>query len=229
MEAINNINKEELLAKVEEMKKQMRIHLSQSMKKQESSVPADINSIDDLKALVRKQSPFGAKQIQKSESTANADVKSIDDIKAMLKRQAPKDDEFAKIREQFMQSDKYKQMEAKKKLFSGIREYDKSSDVNEFSIGESKLWLDKTTRASLLVRIEAERQAGKDSTIFWSNGNEYTLPLDEAKSIINSVEVYASECYDNTQRHLKNAKGLTTIEEMESYDYKIGYPKKLKF
>ena len=69
----------------------------------------------------------------------------------------------------------------------------------------------------------------KDTTIFWSNGNEYALPLDEAKSIINSVEVYASECYDNTQRHLKNAKGLTTIEEMESYDYKIGYPEKLKF
>lgn len=261
METINNIDKEVLLAKVEEMKKQMGIHLSQSMKKQENTAPVDIKSIEDIKALAKKQSPFGTKKAQKNESTAPVDIKSIEDIKArmhkftskgnaaekketgapieaksiddikalMHKRQDSNNNELARVREKIMQSDKYKQMEAKKKLFSGIREYDKSSDVNEFSIGENRLWLDKTTRASLLVRIEAEREAGKESTIFWSNGNEYALPLDEAKSIINSVEVYASECYDNTQRHLKRAKELTTVEEMESYEYKTGYPEKLKF
>ena len=39
------------------------------------------------------------------------------------------------------------------------------------------------------------------------------------------LEAYASECYDNTQKHLANVKTLLTVDEVINYDYKSGYPK----
>lgn len=145
----------------------------------------------------------------------------MDNLNNLNKEAAPTMSEEVKQR--------FSQRGAMMRLLSKIRNYDKSSQINQFTIGENKLWLDKATRASLLVRIEAERLAGKTSTTFWSNSNEYSMPLDEAKSIINAVEIYASECYDNTQRHLRAAKSLATVEEIKSYDYKSGYPNKLSF
>ena len=42
--------------------------------------------------------------------------------------------------------------------------YDSSSDVNEFYIGESSVWLDKVTRAGLKLRFEAESAVGQETT-----------------------------------------------------------------
>jgi hypothetical protein len=47
--------------------------------------------------------------------------------------------------------------------------------------------------------------------------------------MLYALEVYASACYDNTQRHLAAVDSLSTIEEIQSYDYTTGYPDKLKF
>lgn len=47
--------------------------------------------------------------------------------------------------------------------------------------------------------------------------------------MLNAVELYASECYDNTQRHIANVKKIDNINELKQYDYTSGYPEKLKF
>ena len=47
--------------------------------------------------------------------------------------------------------------------------------------------------------------------------------------MLYALEVYASACYDRTQAHLAAIDALETIEEIESYDYRVGYPEKLKF
>jgi hypothetical protein len=44
-----------------------------------------------------------------------------------------------------------------------------------------------------------------------------------------AIEIYASECYDNTQRHIATVDVLESIEEVESYDYRVGYREKLEF
>lgn len=44
-----------------------------------------------------------------------------------------------------------------------------------------------------------------------------------------AIEIYASGCYDNTQRHLAEVDKLETKEEIESYDYRSGYPNILEF
>ena len=45
-----------------------------------------------------------------------------------------------------------------------IERYDSSSDVNCFKIQGQQVWLDKATRAGLMLRLQAEQEIGKTST-----------------------------------------------------------------
>ena len=110
-----------------------------------------------------------------------------------------------------------------------ILDYDSSEAVNEFTIGGVAMWIDKATRAGLLLRFEAESKVGREETTLWNEGVSYTLPLAQAQQMLIALELYASECYDNTQRHLAEVAKLDTIEAVEAYDYTIGYPAKLAF
>lgn len=110
-----------------------------------------------------------------------------------------------------------------------ILAYDSSSAVNEFSMGGLPIWLDKATRAGLLLRFEAEAKAGRTSTTLWYNGLPFTLPLTYAQEILIALELYASACYDNTQSHIAEVQKLESKEAVETYDYTTGYPQKLLF
>ena len=110
-----------------------------------------------------------------------------------------------------------------------IKNYDASSEVNVFYIQEIPVWLDKATRAGLKLRFEAEAALGKEETTLWYENQSFTLPLNSAVHMLYALEVYASECYDNTQLHLSNIDKLETLEEIAEYNYKVGYPEKLYF
>lgn len=117
----------------------------------------------------------------------------------------------------------------KRNKVDDIVAYDNSGAVNEFTIGGQPMWLDKATRAGLLLRFEAENKVGRTETTLWNGGQSYTLPLESAMQMLIALELYASECYDNTQRHLAEVAKLETIAEVEAYDYTTGYPAKLAF
>ena len=110
-----------------------------------------------------------------------------------------------------------------------ILAYDSSGAVNEFSIGGVPMWLDKATRAGLLLRFEAEGKVGRTETTLWNDGQSYTLPLETAQQILIALELYASACYDNTQSHIAEVLKMESKEAVESYDYTSGYPQKLLF
>lgn len=110
-----------------------------------------------------------------------------------------------------------------------ILHFDSSEEVNIFYIQGLPVWLDKTTRAGLKLRFEAEIAVGKTDTVLWYNGMQFPLSLEQAIQMLYAIEVYASACYDNTQKHLTAADILETIEDIENYDYRIGYPEKLEF
>jgi hypothetical protein len=110
-----------------------------------------------------------------------------------------------------------------------ILEYDASSEVNEFFLGETSIWLDKATRAGLKLRFEAEISLGKDTTTLWYDNIQYSLGLNKATQMLLAIELYASACYDNTQAHVANVKALENIEDIKNYDYRTGYPEKLMF
>lgn len=119
--------------------------------------------------------------------------------------------------------------EIKAQKVEEILAYDSSSEINEFSMGGLPIWLDKATRAGLLLRFEAEGKVGRTETTLWNNGQSYTLPLEQAQQILIALELYASACYDNTQSHIAEVQKLESKEAVESYDYTTGYPSKLLF
>lgn len=107
--------------------------------------------------------------------------------------------------------------------------YDSSREVNEFYIQEMPVWLDKATRSGLMLRFNSELALKKENTTLWYEGYSFTLPLNTAMQMLYALEVYASECYDNTQLHLSNIEKIETKEELDVYDYRVGYPEKLRF
>jgi hypothetical protein len=118
---------------------------------------------------------------------------------------------------------------AKSIKIAELSAYDKSNEVNLFFISDFPVWLDKETRVGLKLRFEAELAQGKDETILWHEGIQFPLPLSSAMQMLYALELYASECYDNTARHRANINALTTIEEVEAYDFTLFYPEKLRF
>lgn len=110
-----------------------------------------------------------------------------------------------------------------------IEHYDSSSSVNEFYLSEVPVWLDKATRTGLMLRFNAEIASGKTETVLWYGNISIPLQLTTAVQMLYALEIYASQCYDNTQAHYAAVDTLETIEEVESYDYRVGYPEKLRF
>lgn len=119
--------------------------------------------------------------------------------------------------------------EVKRQKISEIESYDASVAVNEFFLGNQSMWLDKATRVGLMLRFQAEEAQGKTTTVLWYGLESVELPIVNAKAMLNALELYASDCYDNTASHKHSVMSLETIEEVEGYDYTTGYPEKLSF
>ena len=117
----------------------------------------------------------------------------------------------------------------KNDILNELNEYDESVDVNEFTFNGISMWLDKETRVGLKLRFDSEKESGLQYTTLWYGIDSYTIPLDLGISLLPKVELYASQCYDNTAKHKKNVSELSSIKDVFNYDYKIGYPDKLEF
>lgn len=117
----------------------------------------------------------------------------------------------------------------KKNLKESIIAYDASSVINLFYVNSIPMWLDKVSRSVLMLRFQAELTAGNIETSLWYAGYEFKLPLETALQMLYALEIYASQCYDNTQRHISEVDKLTDVEAVKRYDYTLGYPDKLYF
>lgn len=118
---------------------------------------------------------------------------------------------------------------AKQAVSEAILAHDSSAAVNEFTLNDTHMWLDKATRSGLKLRLEAEQSAGKEETTLWYDATAVTLPVSTAIVMLNRLEIYASECYDVTQGHLAAIASLESVEDVLGYDVEAGYPEKLNF
>ena len=118
---------------------------------------------------------------------------------------------------------------AKRTKIRELTVYDKSDNVNSFSINGNDVWLDKDTRVGLVNSINTEVALGKDTTTIWFNTTSITLSCDSALNILKQIEIYAAECFNATATHKMNISNLNEISEIESYDYTLNYPIKLSF
>ena len=119
--------------------------------------------------------------------------------------------------------------EIKEMKVSRILLYDKSKAVNSFTLSGKEMWLDKDTRVGLKNSILIEQDMGRTKTVLWFDGVKYTIPILNALAMLNSLELYALDCYNVTQLHLAAIKKMYIVSQIEEYDYTVGYPEKLLF
>ena len=118
--------------------------------------------------------------------------------------------------------------EAKEMLLAEIDAYDTSSAVNGFMLNGLLVWLDKATRVGLMNSTTIAKAAGQKTTTLWLGGIKLVVDCDKAIQLLSALEMYALECFNVTASHKQAVSELTTIEEVEAYDYKAGYPKMLE-
>ena len=110
-----------------------------------------------------------------------------------------------------------------------IENYDKSDNVNKFSINDTIGWYDKATRVGLANSIAIEKATGGETTVLYLGGESFAMTIEQAEEILQKLELYAISVYRKTQYHketVNNEKDADTIENYHSTD---GYPKILEF
>ena len=109
-----------------------------------------------------------------------------------------------------------------------INAYDTSTAVNGFKLNGNEFWLDKATRVGLMNSTEITKAAGQETTDLWMDDVKLTIPCDTVIKLLSAIELYALECFNTTARHKAEVQELKTVEEVEKYDIKEGYPKQLE-
>ena len=125
-------------------------------------------------------------------------------------------------------TDEEKLEEVKAEKIAEITAYDTSSSVNGFVLNGLLVWLDKATRVGLMNSTTIAKAAGQKTTTLWLGGLKLVVDCDKAIQLLSALEMYALECFNVTASHKAAVNELTTIEEVEAYDYKTGYPKMLE-
>ncbi len=119
--------------------------------------------------------------------------------------------------------------DVKAQKLAEISVYDASDAVNSFTIDGKNIWLSKDTRLALRQRFIAEQASGIKNTSLWYGAEQFNLSVSDALPMLNSIEIYACKCYDITAAHKANVHSMTDIEDILSYDFRVGYPDKLSF
>lgn len=109
-----------------------------------------------------------------------------------------------------------------------IQAYDNSEAVNSFSLNGKSVWIDREDRLGTRRAIELDIEAGHTESEVWLEGMKLVVNSQLALKLLDQLGYYAYQAYNVTQRHIYNVRQLTTIEEVNAYDYTAGYPKKLE-
>lgn len=117
---------------------------------------------------------------------------------------------------------------AKTEVETAITAYDSSSAVNSFLLNGIEVWLDKATRVGLMNSTAIAKNMGQEKTSLWLGSYQLEVDCDKAIQLLSALEMYALECFNVTAAHKKAVSELDNIEAVLTYDYKSGYPEKLK-
>ena len=124
--------------------------------------------------------------------------------------------------------DAMKLEEAKAEKIAEITAYDTSDKVNGFILNGLFVWLDKATRVGLMNSTTIAKAAGQETTTLWLGGAKLVVDCDKAIQLLSALEMYALECFNVTASHKKAVSELMSLEDVEVYEYKAGYPKMLE-
>lgn len=124
---------------------------------------------------------------------------------------------------------------AKQQKIAEIAAYDVSTAVNLFEIQNNGVkvtdyWIGRDLRTSLEGDVLAAESVGSTYK-FDIREMGVTLELNCAKFLaaLAVLRRYAYTAYNVTSQHIANVNALTSVVEVEAYDYTQGYPDKLVF
>ena len=89
--------------------------------------------------------------------------------------------------------------EAKQEKIDEIDAYDKSDNVNSFSINGQDMWLTVEEREQIASQISANEAVGRENMTRWFGGVSYTFPIATWKQMLIALEVYAGDALNITE------------------------------
>lgn len=124
---------------------------------------------------------------------------------------------------------------AKTRKLYNLEEYDNSSEVNDCIImyqgQELHYWASKDERNDLKNAVRDCIAMGRTEyrLDLRDKGISITLSCELLLQMLAALEVYAVDCFNVTTDHEFAIKSLTTKDEIEAYDFKVGYPEVPRF
>lgn len=125
--------------------------------------------------------------------------------------------------------------QAKSRKIDEINKYDSSKEVNicyiKTPLDTIPYWANKTERSTLKSAIHDCIAMGRETyrLDLREVGVSVDINCEKLLQMLSALEVYAIDCYNKTTDHIYAVNNLTTVEEIEEYDYRVGYPEKLTF
>jgi len=115
--------------------------------------------------------------------------------------------------------------EAKREKIEELEDYDSSTAVNEFFLNNEGMWFEPAKRDNYLNSLQSAKRLGQTTVPFLGQ----TLSIDDAITMIDSVNLYAMQCVGVTDTHRANIEALQSIADVDAYDFTVGYPQKVSF
>jgi hypothetical protein len=119
---------------------------------------------------------------------------------------------------------------AKRVKLDELHKFDESSEVNDCIIvyqgQELHYWANKHERGSLESAVRNWIALGRTEyrLDLRELGVSLNIPCEALLQMLAVLEVYAIDCYNKTTDHEFAIKALSVREEIESYDFRVGYP-----
>lgn len=180
-------------------------------------------------AAFRKQYELGSLMIYHIGEVLNKELGVYECYECSMAVSSFDEEEVKNAFDEYIQGiEKIKLQQAKQDKLQEIDTYDLSSAVNGFMLNGLLVWLDKATRVGLMNSTTIAKAAGQQTTTLWLKGVKLVVGCDMAIQLLSALEMYALECFNVTASHKAAVGELKSIEEVEAYDYKSGYPKMLK-
>lgn len=115
---------------------------------------------------------------------------------------------------------------AKQEKIAELYAYDDSNAVNEFTLNGNVMWVKLAERQNMKQSLDVLND--EEMWTYWYQLTPITYPVSVFREMLRKVERYAILCKNNTFLHEKNIRELTSIADVDTYDFTTGYPSKLE-
>ena len=120
--------------------------------------------------------------------------------------------------------------DAKREKIAEIDLYDNSENVNGFTVNNAfTTWFTVQERLNYKQSIESAKLLGVNDLAFFIGDTMLNVSVSNAEMMLAALQLYADQCFIVTKQHKLAVEALETIEEVDEYNFKIGYPEKLNF